>query len=134
MAELRGVERLLKAEQEAKQIIQRADEARQAKLKDAKNAALQEIEQIKNEEQRKFEAECKKRFGNTQDEEDLERQTKTEIEKINRDYETNKNKVIDLLIERVMNVELTFPQVLKGKAQQKDLLFTKEEIISITSA
>eukprot|EP01015_Nassula_variabilis_P032593 TRINITY_DN7658_c0_g1_i20.p2 TRINITY_DN7658_c0_g1~~TRINITY_DN7658_c0_g1_i20.p2 ORF type:complete len:118 (-),score=39.72 TRINITY_DN7658_c0_g1_i20:91-444(-) len=115
MAEVKGVERLLKAEMEAKQIIQKAEEARQNKLKEARAAAMAEIESLRREEEKKFEMEVKRRFGSNQEEEDLGRKTKEEIEQIYRDYEQNKEQVISMLIERVMNVQLTFPKVLTGK-------------------
>eukprot|EP01015_Nassula_variabilis_P032591 TRINITY_DN7658_c0_g1_i14.p2 TRINITY_DN7658_c0_g1~~TRINITY_DN7658_c0_g1_i14.p2 ORF type:complete len:130 (+),score=57.78 TRINITY_DN7658_c0_g1_i14:121-510(+) len=112
---VKGVERLLKAEMEAKQIIQKAEEARQNKLKEARAAAMAEIESLRREEEKKFEMEVKRRFGSNQEEEDLGRKTKEEIEQIYRDYEQNKEQVISMLIERVMNVQLTFPKVLTGK-------------------
>ena len=44
----------------------------------------------------------------------MAKKTQEEIKKIYNDYETNKSKVIDLLLERIMNVELEIPDVLKG--------------------
>lgn len=54
------------------------------------------------------------RYGSEQGDDQLEAETDEEIKKIHQDYESNQNKVIDLLIDRVINVHLEFPQVLKG--------------------
>ena len=48
----------------------------------------------------------------------MERKTKEEIDKIFKDYEANKAKVIDMLLERIVNVELEIPEVVKGNFEK----------------
>lgn len=59
-----------------------------------------------------------KKFGKSSEEEDLEKRTKEEIEKIYKDYEANKANVIDMLLERIVNVELDIPEVVKGNFEK----------------
>ncbi len=51
----------------------------------------------------------KQRFGSSKEEEELERKTEEEIKRIYDDYDKNKQKVIDLLIERIIHVDLEIP-------------------------
>lgn len=44
----------------------------------------------------------------------MERKTKADIDRIYADYETNKSKVVDMLIQRVIDVKLEVPRVVKG--------------------
>jgi V-type H+-transporting ATPase subunit G len=54
------------------------------------------------------------RFGNSKEEEELERKTEDEIRRIYEDYERNKQSVIEMLIERIIHVDLEIPLVVKG--------------------
>eukprot|EP01017_Pseudomicrothorax_dubius_P042234 TRINITY_DN686_c0_g1_i1.p1 TRINITY_DN686_c0_g1~~TRINITY_DN686_c0_g1_i1.p1 ORF type:complete len:119 (+),score=58.56 TRINITY_DN686_c0_g1_i1:136-492(+) len=114
MADLSGVTKLFEAEQKAKELIDKAYQEKNQKLKEARVAAEKELEIFRREEEEKFEAEVKRRYGKEQESDDLEATTNEEIQSIRRDYETNKKKVVELLIERVVTVDLEFPQVLKG--------------------
>jgi len=49
----------------------------------------------------------------------LEAKTQEDIKDINKAYEARKSQVIDLLIERVMNVDLEIPQIVKRALTQK---------------
>jgi len=49
----------------------------------------------------------------------LESKTQEEIGQINKAYESRKKEVIDLLIERVMTVDLQIPNVVKRALSQK---------------
>jgi hypothetical protein len=50
---------------------------------------------------------------------DKQKQTQMEITAIQAEYEKNKGKVIDMLVKRIMQVEINFPQNLLKK-QKKD--------------
>ncbi|EGR28889.1 vacuolar ATP synthase subunit, putative [Ichthyophthirius multifiliis] len=118
MAEIGGnnwaVEALLRAEEKANTIIQNAQKEREKKLKQARSAADQEINKFRQEMEQKFNEDVKTKFGNTSDHDNLLIQTENDIKKINQDYEQNKGKVIDMLIERIINVKLEIPEVVKG--------------------
>ncbi len=53
--------------------------------------------------------------GKTKDDTELEKMTATEISAIEKEYADNKGKVIDFLVERIMNVTIEFPINLKKK-------------------
>lgn len=49
----------------------------------------------------------------------MERETQEEIAKIQDDYEKNKSKVIDMLVNKVLEVDLTIPNSVKEKFLKK---------------
>ncbi|CAD8145080.1 unnamed protein product [Paramecium pentaurelia] len=110
-----AVDELLKAEEEANAIIKNAQKEREKKIKEAKVAADQEIAVFRREEETRYNQEILRRFGSTKEEEELERKTKAEIDKIYLDYEANKLAVVDMLIKRVIEVKLEVPRVVKGQ-------------------
>ncbi|CAD8145973.1 unnamed protein product [Paramecium octaurelia] len=113
-----AVDELLKAEEEANAIIKNAQKEREKKIKEAKVAADQEIAVFRREEETRYNQEILRRFGSTKEEEELERKTKAEIDKIYADYEANKLAVVDMLIKRVIEVKLEVPRVVKGQFEQ----------------
>ncbi|CAD8070310.1 unnamed protein product [Paramecium sonneborni] len=113
-----AVDELLKAEEEANSIIKTAQKEREKKIKEAKVAADQEIAVFRREEETRYNQEILRRFGSTKEEEELERRTKSEIDKIYADYEANKLAVVDMLIKRVIEVKLEVPRVVKGQFEQ----------------
>ncbi|CAK68771.1 unnamed protein product (macronuclear) [Paramecium tetraurelia] len=113
-----AVDELLKAEEEANAIIKNAQKEREKKIKEAKVAADQEIAVFRREEETRYNQEILRRFGSTKEEEELERKTKSEIDKIYADYEANKLAVVDMLIKRVIEVKLEVPRVVKGQFEQ----------------
>lgn len=50
---------------------------------------------------------------------DLEKETQEEISKIQVDYEKNKSKVIDMLVNKVLEVDLSIPNSVKEKFLKK---------------
>lgn len=49
----------------------------------------------------------------------LENETRDEINKIQQDYNQNKQKVVDMLVEKVLEVDLTIPNSVKEKFVKK---------------
>lgn len=49
----------------------------------------------------------------------LEKETQEEIAKIQVDYEKNKDKVIEMLVAKVLEVDLTIPNSVKEKFAKK---------------
>ena len=113
-----AVDELLKAEEEANTIIKNAQTERDKRLKEAKISAEQEINLFKKEEEDKYQKIINERYGKSTEEDDLEKKTKVEIDRIFKDYEANKSSVIDMLLERIINVELEIPEVVKGNFEK----------------
>lgn len=57
-------------------------------------------------------------FGSSTNEEDLKAGVQQEVQKINKAFDERKGEVINLLIERVMNVTLEIPLVIKKTLAQ----------------
>ena len=87
---------------------------RQNKLKEARRVADEKIEKYKAELEQNFEQEKKEKYGDMEDQADIEAETQKEIESIRGDYDENKDNVIDFLIDRVVDVDLEIPKVVKG--------------------
>lgn len=49
----------------------------------------------------------------------LEKETQEEITKIQEDYEKNKDKVVDMLVAKVLEVDLSIPNSVKEKFAKK---------------
>lgn len=49
----------------------------------------------------------------------MEKETQEEISKIEQDYDKNKSKVIDMLVQKVLEVDLTIPNSVKEKFIKK---------------
>ena len=51
--------------------------------------------------------------------EEVERKNKIEINEVEQDYNKNKPKVIDFLFANAIEVDITVPDVVKGKFEEK---------------
>ena len=49
----------------------------------------------------------------------MDQETQEEIKKIEEDYGRNKDKVIEMLVQKVLEVDLTIPNSVKEKFQKK---------------
>ena len=49
-----------------------------------------------------------------EDQEDIEKETEEEIKSIRKDFDSNKNQVVDFLINSVLDVNLDIPKVVRG--------------------
>lgn len=49
----------------------------------------------------------------------LEKETRVEIEQIERDFKANKDKVIEMLVAKVLEVDLSIPSSVKEKFVKK---------------
>eukprot|EP00828_Plagiopyla_frontata_P015785 TRINITY_DN2049_c0_g1_i8.p2 TRINITY_DN2049_c0_g1~~TRINITY_DN2049_c0_g1_i8.p2 ORF type:complete len:145 (+),score=49.25 TRINITY_DN2049_c0_g1_i8:155-589(+) len=112
MDDTKIVDKLLKAEEDANNKIKEAQRVRENKIKEAKIAADQEIQSYRKEEQEKYEGKISNIAGDKQ-ELDQNEAAEVEIKKIHHDFDQKKHKVIDMLIDRIMEVNLQIPLVLK---------------------
>ena len=107
------IRHLLQAEEEAESKVDAANKGKQELLKQAESAALQEAELFKTKQEREYQEQIKKIFSNNNEDEDLNEQTKIDIQNINNDYEKRKGEVMNMLIQRMLDVDLTLPNVIK---------------------
>ncbi len=51
--------------------------------------------------------------------EEIENRNKLEISEVEKEFNKNKDKVIDYLFQNVLEVDITVPDVVKGKFEEK---------------
>ena len=107
-----GLKRLLEAEQRANRIIQEAEEKRSQTISQARVAAEKDLADLRDQKEAEYRAH---HIDTTAEKSELDARTRVEIEKIYRDYERNKEKVIELLIERIMKVDIQVPRNLRKR-------------------
>jgi len=98
-----GIQTLLEAEKEAAKVVQEARQYRVQKLKDARAQAEKEIDKYKvakEQEFKKYEAE---HIGQTQVSQSVvDKDTEEILTKITSSFHTNKDKVVEKLMDRVI--------------------------------
>lgn len=100
------IQQLLKAEEEAEQIVHKAKENRVKMLKDARFSAEEELKAFRLKEEERFKVEVEQRLG--QDDSltnELADRTKSDIDIIKKDYVANKDGVLAFIGEKVLDVD-----------------------------
>jgi len=105
-----GIQILMAAETKAATTIQKARNDRGEKMKQAKKEADKQIEEYRVSKDREFTTYCENRYGSVKNTQELERQTKEDLAKLESDYKANKSKIINLLVDKVCNVEIEIPE------------------------
>jgi V-type H+-transporting ATPase subunit G len=102
---------LLKAEEEANAIISQAEENRDRLKLEAQTKAKEEIKKLRDDMEREFQA---KRGDSGKEEDDRRLVTKASAKVNEEEYEANKGKVIQLMVERIMAVHYEVPRNVKA--------------------
>ncbi|CDJ49710.1 vacuolar ATP synthase subunit G1, putative [Eimeria brunetti] len=100
------IQQLLRAEEEAEQIVHKARENRVRMLKDARASAEEELKAFRQKEEERFKVEVEQRLG--QDDSltnELADRTKADIEIIKKDYIANKDGVLAFISGKVLDVD-----------------------------
>jgi len=99
------IQQLLKAEQEADVIISKARNNRVEKLKEAKTSADKDLDEFRKQEEAKFKA--SEAAGQKSDVgSDLAKVTAQELQMVKQDYDNNKNKCTEYILQKVLEVPL----------------------------
>ena len=102
---------LFKAEDEANEIIRRAEARREELLEQAVHDATAEINELRQKEARKFEDFTASNKNNFQE---IEKSTEDQKRKGEEEYKQNKAKVVDFLLDRICTVNLDLQRNVKG--------------------
>ncbi|EPZ36009.1 V-type ATPase [Rozella allomycis CSF55] len=104
-----GIQILLDAEKEASKIVQKSRQYRVQKLKDAKTEAQKEIEALKAQKEQEFNSFESNYVGST-DEAVLavENQIQQKLQEIRLQFDQNREKVIQKMLQVVSTVQPTF--------------------------
>lgn len=101
------IQQLLKAEEEAEQIVHKAKENRVKMLKDARFSAEEELKAFRLKEEERFKVEVEQRLGqNDSLTNELADRIKADIEIIKKDYVDNKEGVLAFINEKVLDVDI----------------------------
>ncbi|KAK4334059.1 V-type proton ATPase subunit G [Rhodotorula toruloides] len=102
-----GIATLLDAEKEASQIVAKAREYRNQRLKDARGEASKEIEQLRAKKEADFKEFENQHSGDSSSSQDeVNKATQEALAKIEASFEENREKVVKDLLERVVQVLL----------------------------
>jgi len=115
------IQKLLKAEEEAEALIAKARENRVRKLREAKQAADDEIAVFRKKEEERFQADQASAAGGVSgDADSLESQTLANLAKVNADFKSNKEKLVDYMQQKILAVkpENTLSQIQIALLQQ----------------
>eukprot|EP00747_Dinoflagellata_sp_TGD_P212196 gnl/TRDRNA2_/TRDRNA2_85315_c0_seq1.p1 gnl/TRDRNA2_/TRDRNA2_85315_c0~~gnl/TRDRNA2_/TRDRNA2_85315_c0_seq1.p1 ORF type:complete len:123 (+),score=56.12 gnl/TRDRNA2_/TRDRNA2_85315_c0_seq1:79-447(+) len=106
------IQQLLVAEKQAEELIATAKKNRLTKLRQAKEAADEELAEFRQKEEEKF----AKEFGakaNVDPAADLKTTTQMEINMVQRDYDTNKAKTVQYIVGKVLDVQIGLSETQK---------------------
>ncbi|KAK8796046.1 vacuolar ATP synthase [Blastocystis sp. subtype 4] len=101
-----GIEKLKKAEEEAAAIEQEAKQMRMSAMSEARVKAKEEIDSYRAELEAAFQQkkEAATGAGSKKEVEELSAETDKQIEALNKDYEENYEKMMNLIVDSVLNV------------------------------
>ena len=107
-----GIDKLKKAEEEAAAIEQEAKQMRMSAMSEARVKAKEEIDTYRAELEASFQQkkEMATGAGSQKEVEELTAQTNAEIETMNKDYEQNYEKMLNLIVDSVLNVNPHIPE------------------------
>ncbi|KAI5480426.1 V-type H+-transporting ATPase subunit G [Pseudohyphozyma bogoriensis] len=97
-----GIQTLLDAEKEASKIVSAAREYRNQRIKDARGEASKEIEELK--------AKADAEYKSFEEQSELDKSTADTLAKIKSQFESNRQKVVGELLDRVVQVKPTLHQ------------------------
>ena len=106
------IQKLLKAEEEAEALIAKARENRVRKLREAKQAADDEMAIFRRKEEDKFQTEQSAVTGGADgDATSLEAQTLTDLKRVQSDFNGNKDKITEYMVEKILTVKPELSQI-----------------------
>ena len=106
------IQKLLKAEEEAEALIAKARENRVRKLREAKQAADDEIAIFRRKEEEKFQSEQATVAGGASgDADSLEAQTVADLKQVEKDFNDNKTKIVEYMTQKILTVKPELSQI-----------------------
>ncbi len=109
----------LEQEKYSAELIEKASNEKDGLLKFAKDMATKELESYNEEKRREYDNKVTELNVNDKFIEEIENKSKIEVEEINSQFSSRKDKVVDFLFESVINVKYEVPEVVKGFFEEK---------------
>lgn len=118
MAESEYLQQLTQAERRSNEIIKAAQDAREKRLKEAKYDAEQELGKTRAELEAEFASASSKFSAGTEELDKIRKKTQEDISHSQATFAQKKGEALEFLIDRIMQVDLSVPAVVKGKFDQ----------------
>ena len=109
----------LEQEKYSAELIEKANNEKDGLLKFAKDMATKELESYNEDKRREYDNKVTELNVNEKFIEEIENKSKIEVEEINSNFASRKDKVVDFLFESVINVKYEVPEVVKGFFEEK---------------
>ena len=109
----------LEQEKYSAELIEKASSEQEGLLKLAKEMATKELESYNDERRKEYDNKVTELNINEKLIDDIQNKSKADIDEINNNFESRKDKVVDFLFENVINVKYEVPEVVKGFFEEK---------------
>ena len=109
----------LEQEKYSAELIEKASSEQEGLLKLAKEMATKELESYNDEKRKEYDNKVTELNINEKLIDDIQNKSKADIDEINNNFDSRKDKVIDFLFENVINVKYEVPEVVKGFFEEK---------------
>ena len=109
----------LEQEKYSAELIEKASSEQEGLLKLAKEMATKELESYNDERRKEYDNKVTELNINEKLIDDIQNKSKADIDEINNNFDSRKDKVIDFLFENVINVKYEVPEVVKGFFEEK---------------
>ena len=109
----------LEQEKYSEELIEKASSEKEGLLKLAKEMATKELESYNDERRKEYDNKVTELNINEKLIDDIQNKSKADIDEINNNFDSRKDKVVDFLFENVINVKYEVPEVVKGFFEEK---------------
>ena len=109
----------LEQEKYSAELIEKANNEQDGLLKLAKEMSDKELESYNDEKRREYDNKVTELNINEKLVEEINLKSQQDIEEINKNFNSRKDKVVDFLFEKVINVKYEVPEVVKGFFEEK---------------
>jgi len=109
----------LEQEKYSAELIEKASNEQEGLLKLAKEMATKELESYNDERRKEYDNKVTELNINEKLIDDIQNKSKADIDEINNNFDSRKDKVVDFLFENVINVKYEVPEVVKGFFEEK---------------
>ena len=109
----------LEQEKYSAELIEKANNEKDGLLKLAKDLSEKELNSYNEEKRIEYDDKVTELNINEKFLDEINEKSKKEIEEINKNFNSNKDKVVDFLFENVINVKYEVPDVVKGFFEEK---------------
>ena len=109
----------LEQEKYSAELIEKANYEKDGLLKLAKDMANKELNSYNEEKRKEYNTKVTELNVNEKYIEDIQEKSKKDMDEINNNFNSRKDKVVDFLFENVSNVKYEVPDVVKGFFEEK---------------